>query len=310
MDARIHGRTGGHADGRTDTDELIQMRGRIADLEKQNAENQVITKQLESQKAFDADRILNLSKQLTEERQSRAQAITGRADEVASAKEERIRILTDEIEKLTSRLTDAEYKNTSVEAIITTRLEAAKKDWDKQIAIKNQEQTRLINEKMVDYENQLRMQEDTIRALKAQLKNFEELSKKWSFQLKSLWNDEMQTINIISAVMALGGFCFSLGPVGFVFALAMVLFYKNILKNLVNYLREKTVTEGMWTVIIIELIWGFFHFNTVKSAFKYFETEFLFGNIDQVTTFVVVVFTGLSIRAFYQKRNQIKDDLT
>jgi uncharacterized coiled-coil protein SlyX len=335
-------------DNNTDTDEIQRMQVKIADFEKQLSDNQEIIKKLEAQKAFDADRIQNLSKQLADERKDRKEALDGRANEVASVKDEKIRMLTDEIEKfnakltderkerkaaiegvatevasakdvkiqllteenerLNSKLEDAEYKNTSVEAVVTDRLEKAKKEWDRQVNIKMQEQNKVTGEKMVAYETQLHEKEDEIRALSAELKNYEQISKNWNFQLKALWNDEMQTINVISAMMAIGGFTFSLGPVGFVIVLVMVLFYKNILKNLSKALRSKTVQQGMYAVIGIELIWGYFHFNTFKSALEYFNSHLMFGTIDQVTTFLVIVFTSLSIRAFYQKRNQIKDD--
>ena len=197
----------------------------------------------------------------------------------------------------------------NIEQQITVRLEKSKIEWAKQERIKQAEERTKSDAVIFNLRHQVSQRDTDLKILQAEISRFKEVSKKFDFKIKSLWREELDTINITSNVLAIYGFTVIFGFVGIVSVFLMIMFFKNTIKNLKMAKREIAARFGMRIAIAIECIYGFFHYTTFYDILKNKTESLLFKDAYWVSVAMMVIVSGLSIAALMQSRKQTTDDV-
>lgn len=305
---------GRETDGRTITDDsgrADEINGRLQQL----IDNQQIAL-LSSQ-----NRIDELEKLVATHNKSsqQADAINGRqADEVGRKTDEISRLkqlLADErteIGRLKQALSDEKTSGRAdeMEKQFTVRLAQSKAEWEKQERMRRADERTKSDESIFALRFEVSQKQDDLKILQAELNRYKEVSKSFDFKIKSLWRQELDTINITSNILAIYGFTLLFGVVGIITVFLMIMFFKNTIKNLKISKREISARFGMRIAIGIECIYGFFHYTTFFDILKNKTASLLFKDAHWVSVGMMVIVSGLSIAALMQSRKQTKDDIS
>ena len=246
-----------------------------------------------------------------EQKNQRADATSGRqADDISRLKQ----LLADErteIGHLKRLLADeqASGRADEIEKQFTYRLEKAKGEWEKQERIRRADERTKSDEALFALRFQLSQKEGDLKIVRAELNRIKDISKGFTFEMKSLWRQELDTINIVSNILAAYGFTLVFGFVGVISVVLMILFFKNTMKNVKLAKREIATRFGMRIAIAIECIYGFFHYTTFYDILKNKTESLLIKDAQWVSIGMMVIVSGLSIAALIQSRKQAKDDI-
>ncbi len=246
-----------------------------------------------------------------EQKNQRADGLSGRqADEISRLKQ----LLADErteIGRLKRLLADeqASGRADEIEKQFTIRLEKAKGEWEKQERIRRADERTKSDEALFALRFQLSQKEEDLKIVQAELNRIKDISKGFTFEMKSLWRQELDTINIVSNILAVYGFTLVFGFVGVISVVLMILFFKNTMKNVKLAKREIATRFGMRIAIAIECIYGFFHYTTFYDILKNKTESLLIKDAQWVSIGMMVIVSGLSIAALIQSRKQAKDDI-
>ena len=196
-----------------------------------------------------------------------------------------------------------------IEKQFTYRLEKAKGEWEKQERIRRADERTKSDEALFALRFQLSQKEGDLKIVRAELNRIKDISKGFTFEMKSLWRQELDTINIVSNILAAYGFTLVFGFVGVISVVLMILFFKNTMKNVKLAKREIATRFGMRIAIAIECIYGFFHYTTFYDILKNKTESLLIKDAQWVSIGMMVIVSGLSIAALIQSRKQAKDDI-
>lgn len=293
------------ANGRTD-----EISGRQADERTQADEIGRLLKQIHNQQVTlkeAQNRIVEL------ERTTQLAEATSRrqADEIGRLKQNLADERT-EIERIKRLLADEKTSGRAdeIEKQFTIRLEKAKVEWEKQERIRRADERTKSDEALFALRFQVSQKEDDLKIVRAELNRYKEISKGFTFEIKSLWRQELDTINIVSNILAAYGFTLVFGFVGVISVILMILFFKNTMKNVKLAKREIATKFGMRIAITIECIYGFFHYTTFYDILKNKTESLLIKDAQLVSMGMMVIVSGLSVAALIQSRKQAKDDIS
>lgn len=136
--------------------------------------------------------------------------------------------------------------------------------------------------------------------------DYQNITNSFKFKLKTFLAKpiELDVINILSCIMAFYGFITAFGAMaGTGIAVTLVAHYINVMRNARNKNNSEAFEYALMTAVVIEMIFGVFHYSTFATILKNSSAEILFSQ-EWTAIGLATIMSSAAIRAILQMSKQ------